>query len=159
MSHRARSEAQVEFGETVSKTLKLSPDRTKVLWPQPSDDPEDPQNVSKLQWMDTSAAILTRSQWSDFRKGLQLFIITLAAIVPDFDGATGNAYILPSHPIMGLITPFQVFLLFFSWPNSSVPLLARSTTLQISALILTFCGHDLSRLTQCGVQLEHILAR
>ena len=42
----ARSEARVEFGEAVAKTLKLSPDGTKVLWPQPSDDPEDPQNVS-----------------------------------------------------------------------------------------------------------------
>lgn len=38
-------EAKVEFGEAVASRLKLSRDGTKVLWPQPSDDPEDPQNV------------------------------------------------------------------------------------------------------------------
>ncbi|KAI0345576.1 MFS general substrate transporter [Trametopsis cervina] len=69
------AEAQAEFGEDVANNLKLSPDGTKVLWPQPSDDPEDPQN------------------WSDFRKGVQLFIITLAAIVPDFDSGLGTASI------------------------------------------------------------------
>ncbi|KIP03999.1 hypothetical protein PHLGIDRAFT_129814 [Phlebiopsis gigantea 11061_1 CR5-6] len=68
-------EAKVEFGEAVAKTLKLSEDGSTVLWPQPSDDPEDPQN------------------WSDFRKGLQLLIIILAAIVPDFDNGTGTAVI------------------------------------------------------------------
>ncbi|KZT10572.1 MFS general substrate transporter [Laetiporus sulphureus 93-53] len=66
-------EAKVEFGEEVARHLKLSKDGSKVLWPQPRDDPEDPQN------------------WSDGRKSLQLFIITLAAIVPDFDGAIGIA--------------------------------------------------------------------
>ncbi|KAI0070549.1 MFS general substrate transporter [Panus rudis PR-1116 ss-1] len=68
-------EARIEFGEHVAKNLKLSKDGTKVLWPQPTDDPEDPQN------------------WSDFRKGVQLFIITLAAIVPDFDSGIGIAAI------------------------------------------------------------------
>lgn len=29
----------------VASRLKLSLDRKFVLWPQPSDDPEDPQNV------------------------------------------------------------------------------------------------------------------
>ena len=38
-------EARVEFGDVVAAKLKLSSDGTKVLWPQPSDDPEDPQNV------------------------------------------------------------------------------------------------------------------
>lgn len=38
-------EAKIEFGEAVAKKLKLSADGTKVLWPQPADDPEDPQNV------------------------------------------------------------------------------------------------------------------
>lgn len=41
---RAR-EAKIEFGEVVARRLKLSADGTKVLWPQPADDPEDPQNV------------------------------------------------------------------------------------------------------------------
>ncbi|TFY50250.1 hypothetical protein EVJ58_g11126 [Rhodofomes roseus] len=68
-------EAKIEFGEDVAKRLKLSADGTKVLWPQPTDDPEDPQN------------------WSDRRKNFQLFIITLAAIVPDFDSGIGIASI------------------------------------------------------------------
>ena len=38
-------EAKIEFGEAIASRLKLSPDGTRVLWPQPSDDPEDPQNV------------------------------------------------------------------------------------------------------------------
>lgn len=38
-------EAKIEFGEDVAKRLKLSADGTKVLWPQPTDDPGDPQNV------------------------------------------------------------------------------------------------------------------
>ncbi|KAI0793044.1 MFS general substrate transporter [Irpex lacteus] len=66
-------EARTEFGDVVASALKLSRDGTRVLWPQPSDDPKDPQN------------------WSDFRKGVQLVIITLAAIVPDFDAALGTA--------------------------------------------------------------------
>jgi len=69
------AEAKIEFGEDVASKLKLSQDGTTVLWPQPTDDPEDPQN------------------WSDFHKGLQLFIITLAAIVPDFDSGIGIASI------------------------------------------------------------------
>ncbi|KAL6299412.1 MFS general substrate transporter [Sparassis latifolia] len=68
-------EAIIEFGEDVAKRLKLSRDGTKVLWPQPTDDPEDPQN------------------WSDLRKNIQLLIITLAAIVPDFDSGIGIASI------------------------------------------------------------------
>ncbi|EMD34576.1 hypothetical protein CERSUDRAFT_116742 [Gelatoporia subvermispora B] len=66
-------EAKVEFGEAVAKRLKLSPDGTKVLWPQPTDDPEDPMN------------------WSDVHKNFQLFIVTLAAIVPDFQSGVGIA--------------------------------------------------------------------
>ncbi|KZT10562.1 uncharacterized protein LAESUDRAFT_810156 [Laetiporus sulphureus 93-53] len=58
----------MEFSERIAKKLKLSADGTKVLWPQRTDDPEDPQN------------------WSDGRKDLQLFI-TLAAVLPDFDSA------------------------------------------------------------------------
>ncbi|KAI0691854.1 MFS general substrate transporter [Cytidiella melzeri] len=67
------AEARIEFGDEVADKLKLSADGTTVLWPQPRDDPEDPQN------------------WSDFHKNLQLFIITLAAIVPDFDSGIGIA--------------------------------------------------------------------
>lgn len=38
--------APAEFGDYISKRLKLSPDGSKILWPQPTDDPHDPQNVS-----------------------------------------------------------------------------------------------------------------
>jgi hypothetical protein len=65
-------EARIELGDEVATKLKLSPDGTKVLWPQPTDSPQDPQN------------------WSDSRKALQLVIITLAAIVPDFDSGIGD---------------------------------------------------------------------
>jgi len=68
-------EARVEFGDEVASRLKLSPDGKTVLWPQPTDDPEDPQN------------------WSEWRKTVQLIIITLASVVPDFDSAIGIASI------------------------------------------------------------------
>ncbi|KAI9458929.1 major facilitator superfamily domain-containing protein [Lactarius psammicola] len=68
-------EAHIEFGDEVASRLKLSPDGKTVLWPQPTDDPEDPQN------------------WSEWRKTVQLVIITLAAVVPDFDSGIGIASI------------------------------------------------------------------
>ena len=43
--HPCTREARIEFGDEVASRLKLSPDGEIVLWPQPSDDPEDPQNV------------------------------------------------------------------------------------------------------------------
>jgi hypothetical protein len=39
------SEARIEFGDEVADKLKLSEDGTTILWPQPRDDSEDPQNV------------------------------------------------------------------------------------------------------------------
>ncbi|KAI0711544.1 MFS general substrate transporter [Earliella scabrosa] len=94
-------EAKIEFGEHVASRLKLSADGTKVLWPQPSDDPEDPQN------------------WSDFRKHFQLLIVTLAAIVPDFDSAIGiadifalaNQYDTTTGHINNLTSNWSIFLL------------------------------------------------
>ncbi|KAG6864325.1 hypothetical protein C0991_010445 [Blastosporella zonata] len=65
-------EAKVELGESIASQLKLTSDGTKVLWPQPTDSPDDPQN------------------WSSRRKAIQLIIITLAAIVPDFDSGIGE---------------------------------------------------------------------
>lgn len=38
-------EAKIEFGATFAAKLKLSQDGAKVLWPQPTDSPDDPQNV------------------------------------------------------------------------------------------------------------------
>ncbi|PPQ85013.1 hypothetical protein CVT25_010402 [Psilocybe cyanescens] len=69
------AEAKIELGEAVAAKLKLSADGTKVLWPQPTDSELDPQN------------------WSDRRKTVLLIIITLAAIVPDFDSGIGIAAI------------------------------------------------------------------
>ncbi|KAJ7457480.1 major facilitator superfamily domain-containing protein [Mycena latifolia] len=68
-------EAQIEFGKDVVAILKLSEDGKSILWPQPTSNPEDPQN------------------WSDQRKSMQLLIITLASIVPDFVGSIGVASI------------------------------------------------------------------
>lgn len=47
----SRREAKIEFGEDIAKRLKLSADGTKVLWPQPTDDSEDPQNVGLRRFM------------------------------------------------------------------------------------------------------------
>lgn len=65
-------EVKIVLGESVASRLKLTKDGSKVLWPQPTDSPDDPQN------------------WSDGRKTIQLVIITLAAIVPDFDNGIGG---------------------------------------------------------------------
>ena len=43
-------------------------------------------------------------QWSDFRKGVQLLVITLAAIVPDFDNGTGTAVIFAASRQFGTTT-------------------------------------------------------
>ncbi|KAJ7735909.1 major facilitator superfamily domain-containing protein [Mycena metata] len=94
-------EAKIEFGEAFSSRLKLSSDGTKVLWPQPTDSPDDPQN------------------WSDRRKSLLLIIITLAAIVPDFDSGIGIAgifklaiqYNTTPNEINNLTSNWSIFLL------------------------------------------------
>ncbi|KAH9941295.1 MFS general substrate transporter [Epithele typhae] len=94
-------EAKVEFGEAVASRLKLSKDGTKVLWPQPTDFPEDPQN------------------WSDFEKNFQLLIVTMAAIVPDFDSGIGIAdifalaktYNTTPNEINNLTSNWSIFLL------------------------------------------------
>ncbi|KAF9026145.1 MFS general substrate transporter [Hymenopellis radicata] len=70
-------EAKIEFGEAVASRLKLSRDGQKVLWPQPTDSLRDPQN------------------WSDTKKNFHLFVMTLAAIVPDFDSGIGIASLFP----------------------------------------------------------------
>ncbi|KAI0039708.1 MFS general substrate transporter, partial [Auriscalpium vulgare] len=66
-------EARLEFGEKVAARLKLTEDGTKVLWPQPTDSPEDPQN------------------WSARRKTLQLVIIIIASFGLDFNHGIGIA--------------------------------------------------------------------
>jgi hypothetical protein len=46
------SEARIEFGEEFTSRLKLTEDGTTILWPQPTDDPRDPQNVRCLSFYD-----------------------------------------------------------------------------------------------------------
>ncbi|GAA6008592.1 hypothetical protein JCM11491_003359 [Sporobolomyces phaffii] len=67
------AEARVEYGEEIASRLKTNRKGTKILWPQPSDDPNDPQN------------------WSASKKNIQLFVLTLAAFVPDFSSGLGIA--------------------------------------------------------------------
>ncbi|KAF9459117.1 MFS general substrate transporter [Collybia nuda] len=94
-------EAKVELGEAMAARLKLSPDGTKVLWPQPTDSPLDPQN------------------WSGRRKAFQLLIITMASIVPDFDSGIGIAsifalaeqYNTTTEVINNLTSNWSIFLL------------------------------------------------
>ncbi|KAF8982041.1 hypothetical protein BDQ17DRAFT_502038 [Cyathus striatus] len=94
-------EARIEFGEAVASRLKLSKDGTKVLWPQPSDSPLDPQN------------------WSSRKKTLHLLIITLAAIVPDFDSGIG----MSSNSVYRNAPTYMCFqgsLLYLHWRSSSI---------------------------------------
>lgn len=81
-------EAKIEFGEAVASKLKLTSDGTKVLWPQPTDNPEDPQNVRSIR-LQPYSDMLMYIQWSDRRKTVQLIVVTLAAAVPDFDSGIG----------------------------------------------------------------------
>ncbi|KAF5364830.1 hypothetical protein D9758_009320 [Tetrapyrgos nigripes] len=73
-------EAAIELGPKFASRLKTETtvdskgNRTeRILWPQPTEDPLDPQN------------------WSPRKKALHVFIITLATIIPDFDSAIGIA--------------------------------------------------------------------
>ncbi|KAF8591000.1 MFS general substrate transporter [Ramaria rubella] len=68
--------AIIEFGDRFAAHLKLNKDSTKVLWLQPSDSPDDPQN------------------WSSFKKNYLLVIVTLAAIIPEFDSGIGIIFVL-----------------------------------------------------------------
>ncbi|KAJ9120502.1 hypothetical protein QFC24_005175 [Naganishia onofrii] len=70
-------EAKIEYGEEIASKLKVSKDGRYVLWPQPSDRADDPQN------------------WSDWKKTYHLIIITMAAFVPDFVSSCGIASLFP----------------------------------------------------------------
>ncbi|BGP13222.1 hypothetical protein JCM10213_005008 [Rhodosporidiobolus nylandii] len=66
-------EARVEYGEEIASRLKTNRKGTKILWPQPTDDPNDPQN------------------WSATKKNIQLLVLTMASFVPDFCSGLGIA--------------------------------------------------------------------
>ncbi|PCH45123.1 MFS general substrate transporter [Wolfiporia cocos MD-104 SS10] len=138
-------EAKREFGEEIAKRLKLSSDGTKVLWPQPTEDPEDPQN------------------WSDWQKNFQLIIITLAAVVPDFDSGIGIAsifalakqYNTTSGVINDLTSNWSIFLL--GWGSifavmmmrryGRLPILFWSQVLALGFLVGCTLAPDLNTFT------------
>lgn len=101
------SEAKIELGDAVAAKLKLTKDGSKVLWPQPTDSPLDPQN------------------WSDRRKNSLLVIMTLAAIVPDFDSGIGAlifaqpSILRCSFPLMCVVTRVRRYCLHLR-PRDSV---------------------------------------
>lgn len=64
-------EARREFGDEIASKLKLASDGRTILWPQPTNRPDDPQN------------------WSTKKKNFLLFIMTAAAFVPDFISSCG----------------------------------------------------------------------
>ncbi|GAA6000919.1 hypothetical protein JCM10207_004719 [Rhodosporidiobolus poonsookiae] len=67
------AEARIEYGEEIASRLKTNRKGTKILWPQPTDDPNDPQN------------------WSATKKNIQLLVLTMASFVPDFCSGLGIA--------------------------------------------------------------------
>ncbi|KAH7921550.1 MFS general substrate transporter [Leucogyrophana mollusca] len=138
-------EAALEFGEAVAARLKLTPDGTKVLWPQPLDDPNDPQN------------------WTDRQKAVQLLIATLAAVVPDFDSGIGIASLFPlsvqynttTGVINNLTSNWSIFLL--GWGSifsvmlmrrfGRLPILFWSQLLAVAFLIGCAVAPDLNTFT------------
>ncbi|KAF5386337.1 hypothetical protein D9757_006704 [Collybiopsis confluens] len=66
------AQARVEFGEVFASRLKLTKDGSTILWPQPADDPADPQT------------------WSSRKKDWHLMILSLATLIPNFDSAIGE---------------------------------------------------------------------
>ncbi|KAJ7766319.1 MFS general substrate transporter [Mycena maculata] len=104
-------EAKVEFGEAVASRLKLSPDGTKVLWPQPTDSMEDPQN------------------WSDRRKLLMLIIVTLVRPCSNFEPGVAAVfklaiqYNITPAVINNRSTAWSIFLL--GWGGIAAVILIR----------------------------------
>ncbi|CAK5272185.1 unnamed protein product [Mycena citricolor] len=138
-------EAAIEFGEAFASRLKLSRDGTKVLWPQPTDSPHDPQN------------------WSDGKKSMLLIIMTLAAIVPDFDSGIGIAaifklaaqYNTTTDVINNLTSNWSIFLLgwggiaavVFIRRLGRLPVLFWSQLLALAFLIGATFAPDLNTFT------------
>ena len=69
------AEAAIEFGEDVAAKLKTTRDGKTVLWPQPLDDPIDPQG------------------WSSKRKTINFVIACVSAFMTDFTVNIGLAAI------------------------------------------------------------------
>ncbi|KAF9072425.1 MFS general substrate transporter [Rhodocollybia butyracea] len=94
-------QAKIVFGEAFTSRLKLTVDGSTILWPQPTDDPLDPQN------------------WSSRKKDWHLMILVLATIIPNFDSAIGIASVFPlavqykttTEHINDLTSNWSIFLL------------------------------------------------
>ncbi|KAF8678420.1 Major Facilitator Superfamily [Rhizoctonia solani] len=74
-------EAEREYGSEVASALKTTDDGSYILWPQPREDSNDPLNFPR--------------QWSAFKKGYTLAIISLATVIPDFSSSIGIASLFP----------------------------------------------------------------
>ncbi|GAA6020608.1 hypothetical protein JCM8202_006321 [Rhodotorula sphaerocarpa] len=100
-------EARVEYGEEIAAMLKRNKRGDKILWPQPSDDPNDPQN------------------WSTRKKNIQLLCLTMASFVPDF-----VKFDTTTTEINNLTSNWSIFLL--GWGGiCSVPLMKRYCRLPV----------------------------
>ncbi|WEW61908.1 hypothetical protein PRK78_007408 [Emydomyces testavorans] len=64
--------------------LKTAKDGHTILIPQPSNSPDDPLN------------------WSEFKKGVILFVISATAFLPDYGSAVGAVTLLPQAQIWGM---------------------------------------------------------
>lgn len=67
----------LEAARIHGKDIKSTPDGKTVLIPQPSSDPNDPLN------------------WSDRKKHVMLFVISVVAFMPDFGSSMGIITLLP----------------------------------------------------------------
>ncbi|GAA5936907.1 hypothetical protein JCM3775_002741 [Rhodotorula graminis] len=135
------AEARVEYGDEIASRLKTNSDGTKILWPQPSDDPNDPQN------------------WSSRQKSLQLLILTMSAFVPDFNSGLGIASLFnlaaafntTTEEINSLTSNWSIFLLgpggiaavFFIKRYGRLPVLFWSQVLGLGFLIGCALAKDL----------------
>ena len=122
---RKSRETQREFGKEIASRLKLSADGKYVLWPQPTDDPEDPQNVSFASKSVSQSMTRILNQWSNVQKNMQLFIVVLASIVSDFDAAIGMS---PYDDMEHNTEMFQEFPRSLPWQSSITKLQVRLTT-------------------------------
>ncbi|BGP37217.1 hypothetical protein JCM10449v2_001122 [Rhodotorula kratochvilovae] len=135
------AEARVEYGEEIAGKLKTNSDGTKILWPQPSDDPNDPQN------------------WSIRKKNIQLIVLTMASFVPDFASGLGIASLFDlaaafnttTEEINSLTSNWSIFLLgpggvaavFFIKRYGRLPVLFWSQVIGLGFLIGCALAKDL----------------
>ena len=74
----------IEKTDSRFQNLKLAPDGHTVLIPQPTDDPNDPLN------------------WSKIKKHIILIVMSATAFLPDYGSSSGAVTLLPQSKIWGL---------------------------------------------------------